>query len=278
MIRLWGPWPHIQDHTGTLNFSNFDQKRLSALYLLNQITGSDQTSCIVTLEWFKDLVIFWRPWPNFEGHHTIKTVKKSNFDLKKLVCTLSPDANQTTDSSQTSYVVMLGWFKDLIRFWWHWPNFQGHHTILCDDCKKEPCLYSISWTNWWIFTKLAQKHLWNMGKKWLDFDDLDFIFKVTQVFWMSNFVKKKKKRKKKSLSAPYILNQMVDSGQTLCIVSLGLLKELIRYWWPWPNFYKGHHTIKTVKLSIVCTLFPEPIDGFWPNLHRNTNGTWERND
>ena len=62
-----------------------------------------------------------------------------------------------------------------------------------------------------------------MGKKWLDFGDLDLIFKVTpalcQIFT------------KKSLSAPYLLNQMMDSGQTLCIVSLGQLKELIRFSW-----------------------------------------------
>ena len=60
----------------------------------------------------------------------------------------------------------------------------------------------------------TQKHHWNMGKKWLDFDDLDLIFKVTPALWMSNF-------DKKILSAPYLLNQMMDSGQTLCIVSLG---------------------------------------------------------
>ena len=54
-----------------------------------------------------------------------------------------------------------------------------------------------------------------MGKKWLDFDDLDLIFKVTHTLWMSDF-------DQKSLSAPYHLNQMMDSGQTFfCIVSLG---------------------------------------------------------
>ena len=53
-----------------------------------------------------------------------------------------------------------------------------------------------------------------MGKKWLDFGDIDFIFKVTPALWISNF-------DQKSLTAPYLLNQMMDSGQTLCIVSLG---------------------------------------------------------
>ena len=55
-----------------------------------------------------------------------------------------------------------------------------------------------------------------MGKKWLDFGDLDLIFKDTPALWMSNF-----DQKKKSLSALYFLNQMMDSGQTSCIASLG---------------------------------------------------------
>ena len=81
----------------------------------------------------------------------------------------------------------------------------------------------------------------------------------------------------KRLSAPYLLNQMMDSGQTSYIVMLGWLKDLIIFWWPWP-YFQGHHTIKIVKMSLVCTLSPEPVGGFLPNLHRNTSGTWERND
>ena len=51
-----------------------------------------------------------------------------------------------------------------------------------------------------------------MGKKWLDFVDLDLIFKVTLALWMSNFDQK---------AALYLLNQIMDSGQTFRIVSLG---------------------------------------------------------
>ena len=53
-----------------------------------------------------------------------------------------------------------------------------------------------------------------MGKKWLDFGDLDLISKVTPALWLS-------KLDQKSLSTFYLLNQMMDSGQTLCVVSLG---------------------------------------------------------
>ena len=49
-----------------------------------------------------------------------------------------------------------------------------------------------------------------MEKKWLDFGDLDLIFKDTPALWMSNFYQK-------SLSAPCLLNQMMDSGQNFIL-------------------------------------------------------------
>ena len=90
------------------------------------------------------------------------------------------------------------------------------------------CLHSISWTNGWILT-----HYWGRGKKWLDFGDLDLIFKVTPALWNFQIVTKKACLQwgqghtstlnypvltQKSLSAPYLLKQMTDSGQTSCIV------------------------------------------------------------
>ena len=47
-------------------------------------------------------------------------------------------------------------------------------------------------------------------KEVIDFGDLDLIFKVTSALF-----------DQKSLSAPYLLNQMMDSGQTSYIVMLG---------------------------------------------------------
>ena len=47
------------------------------------------------------------------------------------------------------------------------------------NSKNEPCVHSISWLNRWNLTKLAQILQWDGGKKWLDFSDLDLIFKVT---------------------------------------------------------------------------------------------------
>ena len=55
-----------------------------------------------------------------------------------------------------------------------------------------------------------------MGKKCLDFGDLDLIFKITPTFWIWNF-------DQKILAAPYLLTQIMYSGQTLYIVSVGWL-------------------------------------------------------
>ena len=44
-----------------------------------------------------------------------------------------------------------------------------------------------------------------------------------------------------------------------CIIGV-IEKKMIRFWWPWSNF-QGHHIIKTVKMSLVCSLSPEPVGG-----------------
>ena len=53
-----------------------------------------------------------------------------------------------------------------------------------------------------------------MDKTWLDFGDLELIFKVTPALWKYKF-------DQKSSSAYYLLNQMMDSYQTLCFASMG---------------------------------------------------------
>ena len=53
------------------------------------------------------------------------------------------------------------------------------------------CLHSISWTNWWSSTKLAQTHYLERGKKWLDFGDTDLIFKVIPALWNIQILTKK---------------------------------------------------------------------------------------
>ena len=65
---------------------------------------------------------------------------------------------------------------------WPWPYFQGHYTINAQKTSLVNAVKSvhiISLTNGWNLIKLAQIHHQDVGKKWLDFGDLDFIFKVT---------------------------------------------------------------------------------------------------
>ena len=148
------------------------------------------------------------------------------------------------------------------------PNCQTHDSckgnivkLLCTPNQRGGgayCFWFLSalyHLNQWVdFDQTCTDTLLAGGKKWLDFGDLDLIFKVTPALWNFQILTNK------SLSAPHLLNQMTDSGQTSYIVTLGWYKDLIRFWWPWPNF-QGHHTIKTVKMSLVCSLSPEPIGG-----------------
>ena len=90
--------------------------------------------------------------------------------------------------------------------------------------------WRIFWTDGRILTKLAQIHCCEGGTSWLDFGDLGPIFKVTATFFnVWNFV-----------SGHYLLNQWgTDFDQTCMDTMYGGCEELIRFWWPWPNF-QGH--------------------------------------
>ena len=60
-----------------------------------------------------------------------------------------------------------------------------------------------------------------MERKWLNFRDIDLILNITPAPWTSYFDQNR-------FSAPCLLNKMVDSDQTLCIVSLGKWNDLIK--------------------------------------------------
>ena len=85
--------------------------------------------------------------------------------------------NQWLKFYQTSTDRWLGHRKEVIRFWWPWPHFQGHYII--KTLKMILVCTLISWINRWNLTKLAQIFHWDRVKKWLDFSDLDLISKVT---------------------------------------------------------------------------------------------------
>ena len=63
------------------------------------------------------------------------------------------------------------------------PHYRGEHILFSADpvgVDIASCLHSISLLNGWILAKLTQIYHWMGEKCWLDFGDLDPIFKVTQ--------------------------------------------------------------------------------------------------
>ena len=96
-----------------------------------------------------------------------------------------------------------------------------------------------------------------MGQKLLDFGDLDTFTRSQQHFECQILTQK--------LVCTRSLrpNNGFWPNFTYCTIRI-IEKKWIRFSWPWHNF-QGHHTIKTVQMSLVYTLSPEPTGGFWPN-------------
>ena len=116
------------------------------------------------------------------------------------------------------------------------------------------------WLNLYIYIVV----IW---KKWLDFGDLDPIFKVTQGLRLL----------KNGLSAPYHEGMGGFFFQTCTTILLWNEKELIRFWWSWSHF-QGHRRTQIVWKWLFCTLSPEWMDGFWPNLYSYIVETGTRTD
>ena len=62
---------------------------------------------------------------------------------------------------------------------------EGGHTDFGEDPigigMTLSCLHNILWTSGWFLTKFSLIYNWDITKNWLDFGDLDLIFKVTAV-------------------------------------------------------------------------------------------------
>ena len=155
-----------------------------------------------------------------------------------------------------------------------------------------------------------------MKKNWLDFGDLDPIFKVTAGLRLLE----------NGFSAPYLQNEWMDFNQTCTAILLRQGQELIRFWWPWHHFqdHRGlrllenacPHPISRMNGRILTKFvhlyswdiekncldfgdldpifnitqglrllkngfsapYHEGMDGFWPNLHNYIVVTWKRTD
>ena len=143
-------------------------------------------------------------------------------------------------------------------------------------------IFKVTWWLRWLENSLSAPYLLNKwmdfyqtctsillrhGKNWLDFDDLDPIFKVTG---MLRFLEN-------DLFARCIQNEQMDFDLTCTSTLFWHGKELIRFWWPWPQF-QGHRRAQIVGKWLFCTLSPEWMDGFWPNLYSYIVETGTRTD
>ena len=172
----------------------------------------------------KEMIRFLWPWPLFQDHYIIKTPEMS---LVKSLCALYL-FYQCLEFDQTSTDTSSGWGKEVIRFWWSWQFSRSLHYKYSIS---EPCVHSVLWTNRWNLTKLAQIYYWDWGKKWLDFGDLYFIFKVTPALWnwgrQHSFVEIDHEIfSMVILSLPLIQEgQLSVSGERMCTVMVNRLED-----------------------------------------------------
>ena len=125
-----------------------------------------------------------------------------------------------TDYGQTSYIVILGWFKDLVRFLWFWPNFQGHHTIKTIKMSFVCILSSEPIGEFWPNLHRNTTGAWGRN---------NCILVTLTSFSRTHRHFECKILMKKTLSALYLLNQMMDSGQTYIMLDL-LGDNSFLYW------------------------------------------------
>ena len=95
--------------------------------------------------------------------------------------------NQWVEFYQTCRDTSLGQTKSWLSFGDSDPIFKviGAQSLLNFVRRRDRFLYPrYSWTNGWNVTKLAWIYHWDKLKIWLDFGDLDRIFKITEDFNM----------------------------------------------------------------------------------------------
>ena len=127
------------------------------------------------------MIRFWWPWPYVQGHYTINIKKKNS--LFKAVNSLFAHYSLTNrwNSNKLAQIdTSSGWRKEVIKFWWPWPYFQGLHII---NTQK------VSFVN--AVKGLCAHYPFNHLLVLIDFGDLDFSFKVMPALWNLNFVRKR---------------------------------------------------------------------------------------
>ena len=152
----------------------------------------------IVVTWKRTDLIFLWPWPNFQGHRRAQIVGKWLF------CTLSPRWIDGFWPNLYSYIVETGTRSDetlvtLTSFSRsQWAQIVGKWLV---------CTLS---HEGWILIKLAQLYCCDMKKNWLNFGDLDPIFKVTGGLRLLE----------NGFSAPYLQIIWMDFDQTCTAILL----------------------------------------------------------
>ena len=131
------------------------------------------------------------------------------------------------------------------------------------DCWKMACLHPISRMKGCISTKLV--HLYCCD--WLDFGDLDPIFKVTQGLRLL----------KNGLSAPYLMKKWMDLTKLAQVYCCDMKTNWLDFGDHDPIF-KVTGGLRFLENGFCCTLSPEWMDGLWPNLYSYIVETGTRTD
>ena len=177
--------PFSRSHDGS------DCWKMAFLHPISRLKGWILTKLVHLYCWDRDkeLIRFWWPWPHFQGHMMAQIVGKWHS------CTLSPEWMDGFWLNLYIYIVVT-WKKNWLYFGDLDPVFKVTWGLRL--LKNVFFWHPFSWRNGWILTKLAQLYCWNRDKNWLDFGDLDPIFKVTLGLrlWKIDHTHAKKKKKK----------------------------------------------------------------------------------
>ena len=160
--------------------------------------------------------------------------------------------------------MMMWWFFFCFLNWefssWNQKNILLSFGTWLNICHQNGPKKSMFLKKWLGFGDL--KLHWEDLKKCLDFGDIDLIFKFTRVIYLYE----------KVMSACYLLNQWPDLDQTGIDTSLGGPIEMIRFWWPWPNW--SYNSMKKPLSAPPSELMAR----FRPNWHRYIIERTLRND
>ena len=126
--------------------------------------------------------------------------------------------------------VTLGYDERFIRFWWPWPNFQGHAGLKLPNLSQKVLVCTMSHELVGRFH--PHLHRYKIGT----WRRADLVLVTLTYFSRSLRDLNCQIWAKRCLCAQYLMNQLADFNQICMDITLGHDKKLNRVWWPWSNF------------------------------------------